>query len=206
MVASAMLGEVILLTGEVEAPHLAALLCHYNPTLRVRHAPDVATLRAFCAEPPPPTGRRVIAFCTSVIVPADVIAALDAPAYNFHPAPPEYPGSHPASFAVYEGAQRYGVTVHEMTFKVDDGVIVAVDRFDIPPGLRFVDLELHAYKALVALFSALAERMATDPAPLAPCGETWSGTKTTKRDFARMGEVTEEMDEEEIKRRFRAFG
>lgn len=206
MVASAMLGEIILLTGEVEAPHLAAMLRGYNPGLQVRHASDVAELRAFCAEPAPAGGRRLIAFCTPVIVPADVIEALDAPAYNFHPAPPEYPGSHPASFAVYDGATHYGVTVHEMAAKVDAGVIVVVDRFEMPPGLRFVDLELHAYKALVALFSAMAERMATDAAPLAPSGDTWSGRKTTKRDFAGMGEITEDMDEEEIKRRFRAFG
>ena len=201
-----MLDEIILLTGAVEAPHLAALLRQYNPALTVRHAADAAALRELCAPPAPPGGRRLIAFCTSEIVPADVIEALDGPAYNFHPAPPEYPGSHPASFAVYEGAAQYGVTVHEMAAKVDTGTIVAAERFDMPPGLRFVDLELHAYKALVALFSSLAERLAGDPAPLAPSGDAWSGRVTTKRDFERMGEITEDMDEAEITRRFRAFG
>jgi len=206
VVASAMLGEIILLTGEVEAPHLAGILTQYNPVLAVRHAADADQLRAYCETPPPDGGRRLLSFCTSVIVPADVIAGLDGPAYNFHPGPPEYPGTHPASFAIYEGATEYGVTVHEMTAKVDAGTIVHVARFEMPSGARFANLELQAYKVLVSVFAELAERLACDPAPLPPSGDAWSGKTSTKRDFERMQEMTEDMDEEELKLRFRAFG
>lgn len=202
-----MLEEIVLLTGEVEAPFLGDLLRRFNPGLHIRHAETAEQLTGICAEPTQHGGeRRLIAFCTGVIVPASVLDGLVGPAYNFHPAPPSYPGSHPASFAVYEGAELYGVTVHEMTRKVDDGTIVAVEWFDMPPNPRFTDVEILAYKKLVEIFSALAERLAADPSPLPPSGDTWFGPKRTKRDFERMGEFTEDMDEDEIKRRFRAFG
>jgi len=201
-----MLGEIILLTGDVEAPHLAGILRQYNPDLEVRHAADADQLRALAATPAPQGGRRLVAFCTSVIVPADVIEGLSCPAYNFHPGPPEYPGTHPASFAIYDGAAEYGVTVHEMAVKVDAGEIVHVERFEIPAGSRFANLELLAYKVLVSVFAELAERLACDAAPLPPSGDRWTGKASTKRDFERMREVTEDMDEAEITLRFRAFG
>jgi len=202
-----MLEQIVLLTGEVEAPFLGDLLCRFNPALETVHAETAEQLIDICSRPPEGGGaRRLIAFCTGVIVPAAVLDTLPGPAYNFHPAPPSYPGSHPASFAVYEGAELYGVTVHEMTPKVDDGAIVAVEWFDMPPNPRFTDVEVLAYKKLVEIFASLARRLATDPAPLPPTGDKWFGPKRTKREFERMGEFTADMDEQEIKRRFRAFG
>ncbi len=207
MVASRMLEEVILLTSEVEAPFLGDMLRQFNPALITVHAETKDQLIDACAKPPPGGGaRRLIAFCTAVIVPAKVLDSLPGPAYNFHPAPPSYPGSHPASFAIYEGAELYGVTAHEMVAAVDAGAIVAVDWFDMPANPRFTDLETLAYRALVSLFAQLAERLATDNTPLPPSGDVWFGPKRTKQDFERMQEFTADMDEEEIKRRFRAFG
>ena len=201
-----MLGEIVLLTGEVEAPFLTDILHQHAPALRVVHAEDRKALDKACEIPSELGPRRLIAFCTSVIVSASVLDALDGPAYNLHPGPPTYPGTHPASFAVYEGADRFGATLHEMAARVDSGTIVAVDWFDMPPDLRFSDLEIHAYRTAIALFTKMAKRLATDPAPLPASGDTWSGTVSTRKMFERMQQVTEDMSEEEIVRRFRAFG
>lgn len=206
MVASPMLAEIILLTGEVEGPHLGDMLKGANPSLRVTHVQNADQIAAACQAPPENGRRRLIGFCTPVIVPADILRTLDGQAYNFHPGPPTYPGTHPASFALYEDAARYGVTVHEMAEKVDSGMIVAVDWFDMPPDLRFTDLEMHAFKAAVKMFSAMAARLALDESPLPPSGERWSGRASTRKAFERMREVTDDMDEAEIIRRFRAFG
>ncbi|HIM24292.1 MAG TPA: hypothetical protein EYM29_01570, partial [Rhodospirillales bacterium] len=43
--------------------------------------------------------RRLIAFSTSVIVPKAILDGLETPAYNFHPSPPTYPGSHATNFS-----------------------------------------------------------------------------------------------------------
>jgi len=52
------------------------------------------------------SGRLLVSFSTGVVVPAELIAAFPAGAYNVHAASPDYPGRDPHHFAVYEGASR----------------------------------------------------------------------------------------------------
>ena len=66
------------------------------------------------------------------IVDPTVIEAPSLGAYNLHPGPlPERAGLHTPSWAIYEGADRYGVTLHRMTSEVDAGPIAFADRFAI---------------------------------------------------------------------------
>lgn len=197
--------EIVLLTGEVEALELGNILKRENPALSVVPVFDRAELLEACADPCP-GGRRLIAFCTSVIVPAEVLEAVDGPAYNFHPGPPTYPGSHVASFAIYDGAEMFGATAHEMAESVDSGAIVGVEWFRVSDGLRFVDLEILAYQALIRLFMGLAPQLAASDRPLERLDMDWAERATTNRDFERMRAIDETMSEAEIKLRFRAFG
>jgi len=197
--------EIVLLTGDAEAPLLADILKRHNPALTIATAFDRQMLLDVCAGDVA-GGRRLIAFCTSVIVPADVLRAVDGPAYNFHPGPPTYPGSHVASFAIYDGAEMFGATAHEMAETVDSGAIVGVDWFRVPDGLRFTDLEIKAYRVLVKLFMDLAPHLATKDQPLPHLDMGWAEPATTKKDFERMRQIDEAMSEAEIKLRFRAFG
>ncbi|MFQ5764145.1 MAG: formyltransferase family protein [Rhodospirillales bacterium] len=199
--------EIVLLTGEVEGPHFRVILESCNPALRVVHAQTLDALEAVCLAPPPKSGlRRLISFATSVIVPKRVLDALGTPAYNFHPGPPTYPGSHAASFAVYDGAERFGATAHEMTEKVDSGPIVAVEWFEVPAGAKFMDLELLTYETLLKMFADLAPHLAGIDEPLPVLDVQWSGKRHTKAEFEAMKELEPDMDEAEIKRRYRAFG
>tara|TARA_B100001146_G_scaffold203107_1_gene195459 strand:- start:51 stop:494 length:444 start_codon:yes stop_codon:yes gene_type:complete len=50
---------------------------------------------------------------------------------NFHPAPPKYPGTGCASYAIYNGERRYGATAHIMNDKYDAGAILRVKYFKI---------------------------------------------------------------------------
>ena len=197
--------EIVLLTGDAEAPHLGSVLRRYNPRLRIVHARNRRELLDAC----PADGihmRRLIAFCTPVIVPEEILNAVMPPAYNFHPGPPTYPGSHVASFAIYDDANMFGATAHEMASKVDSGLIVGVEWFQVPDGLRFTDLELKAFDALVSLFIQLAPHLALNDAPLEHLDMAWAGKATTNTDYERMRAIDETMSEAEIKRRFRAFG
>jgi methionyl-tRNA formyltransferase len=203
--------EIILLTGDVEGPHLAAALSALNPGLPVNHVDGAEPLRKaldIAGGPAANAGRRLIAFCTGVVVPADVLTALPGPAYNFHPGPPTYPGSWAAGFALYEGASRFGATLHEMTERVDEGAIIDVDWFELPDGvnLRYDELEVMAYQRCVGLFQKYAPHLAADDAPLAASAQTWSGVKRTKAEAKAMREPPRDASEDEIKRRFRAFG
>ena len=63
---------------------------------------------------------------------ADVLAVPALGAYNLHPGPlPECAGLNSPSWALYEGANRHGVTLHHMTPVFDAGPIVFADAFDL---------------------------------------------------------------------------
>ncbi|HEY5194987.1 MAG TPA: formyltransferase family protein [Solirubrobacteraceae bacterium] len=63
---------------------------------------------------------------------ADVLAVPTLGAYNLHPGLlPERAGMNVPSWALYEGADRHGVTLHHMTPVFDAGPIVFADAFDL---------------------------------------------------------------------------
>lgn len=197
--------EVVLLMRDEEAAHFGALLRRFNPVLTLTPAPDRAALEAACRAPRADGGtRRLIAFCTSVIVPGWVLDAVDGPAYNFHPGPPEYPGNCGVNFAVYDGADTYGVTAHVMEKSIDSGAIVAVERFAVPKTMDALALEAETYRVLAALFARLAEPLACSDAPLPATNEPWSGPVHTRAEYEAMIAVDDTLDDAEILRRRRA--
>ncbi len=95
---------------------------------------------------------------------------LDAPrlgAFNLHPGPlPERAGLNSPSWAVYEGAERHGVTLHRMTPGVDEGPIAFADAFAIGPddtGLSVLTQSVRRGLRLVDQLLDQAER--GDPIP-----------------------------------------
>lgn len=198
-----MLREIVLLTGPREATHLTVFFRRQNPELEVTLTETREDL-AVALYPRRP-GVRLIAFCTPTVVPADLLGRLDGQAYNFHPGPPTYPGRHPASFAIYEGAKRFGATVHEMVASVDSGPIVGVEWFDMPAAPRLAQVEGMAAEAAVDLLQKFGPHLATSLAPLPPSGDKWSGRPSRQHDFDAMCELTADIDPVELDRRVRAF-
>ena len=194
-----------MLTGDADVFHLQNILRRHNQELEFVHVRNLRDLEDACCDGKNDS-RRLISFCNSVIVPLDILDSVMNPAYNFHPGPPTYPGSHVASFAIYDGVDTFGATAHEMAQKVDTGPIVAVEWFQVPDNMRFMDLEIKACEALVRIFVNLAPHLATNDTPLERLDIGWAGKATTKLDFESMREFNENMSEKEIKRRFRAFG
>ncbi len=196
--------RIILLTGEIEGPHLSGLLHKHNHDLAVDVVQDAEMLGVACARDL--AGCRLIAFLTSVIVSADVLTRLEGPAYNFHPGPPEFPGSYTAGFAIYDGATTFGVTLHEMAAAIDSGPIVEVRRFPIAENCKFQDLEVEAFNSVLQMFADYAPHMATDDTPLPGGVEPWTGRVRTRREAERLKRIEADLSEEEIVRRYRAFG
>ena len=79
-------------------------------------------------------GEYIICFRSLYVLPKALLNKAKIAAINFHPAPPEYPGSGCINFALYDGAEDYGVTAHVMNELVDNGAILEVRRFPITPG------------------------------------------------------------------------
>jgi len=196
--------EILLLAEPVEAEDLAQILRGQNGAIPITPVATLAQLKDACAAGA--ADKRLVAFCTPVIVPADILKALRCDAYNFHPGPPTYPGLFPSCFAIYHGATRFGATAHVMAEDVDTGPIVGVEWVDIPNDIDRLNLEAMSYRLTKALFGKLAPQLVNSDGPLAPIPEQWSGPVTRRRDFDALCELPAGVDREEFLLRYRAVG
>jgi methionyl-tRNA formyltransferase len=194
---------VILLTGPAEWPALTAALRGHNPSLIVHAAASLAELEALAPHYP---RARLIGLVTSVIVPARALDALGFGAYNFHPGPPNYPGRYPSLLAIHERAAMFGVTAHVMHARVDEGPIVGVDYFPMPPQPTLARVDALAFAHLARLFWHRAKALATEPKPLPVLPISWSGRKSTLRSIAALCQIPADTAAEEMERRIAAFG
>jgi methionyl-tRNA formyltransferase len=172
-----MLDTIVLLTGPVEQPVLGSILRRHNPALAIRPA---ATLAEIVALAPALLNRaRLVAFCTDVIVPLQMLDRLRFGAYNFHPGSPDFPGWGCAHFAVHQEATEFGATAHVMIEKVDAGPIIGVELFRIPPRTTVTGLEKMAYARLAQMFRRLAARWQRRPRRWRRL--RWSGAERSAR-------------------------
>lgn len=149
------------------------------------------------------SGRILLSFGTSIIVPEEVLGRFSA-AYNIHAASPDYPGRDPHHFAVYDGATRYGATCHIMTKRVDEGPIVDIEWFDILDPCSPAELLRFANEAGIRIIKRIGPRIAKGET-LLPSETKWGPRKTTRSDFLAMCHLKSEMSREEIDRRIKAF-
>ena len=198
--------EIVLFSGEAEVPRLTAVMQELKADLTVTPVLSAEALEQAVKSSKPDGGRRLIAYCTSIIVPAEILAVVDGPSYNFHPGPPAYPGVYPANFAVYDGAVQFGVTAHVMAEQVDEGAIVGIGHFDIPPDTSVSTLEIKAYLALFELFKSLSAQLVNADGPLPELNIPWGDRKTTKQEYEDLKQMDNFLSEEEKTRRQRAFG
>lgn len=137
------------------------------------------------------------------IVDAAVLTAPTLGAYNVHPGPlPERAGLNVPGWAVYEGAEAHGVTLHRMTPGVDEGPIAFIDRFDVRPsdtalqvmsqcarrGLRLVEQLLEVAERgepIPAHSQDLARRRWFDAGPPEGGRLTWDRPARRVADFVR---------------------
>lgn len=196
--------DLLLLTENSEAPDLVAILRDAAPDLPIIHAATLEELEQACAAPGP--GRRLVAFCTPVIVPKAVLGSFDGPSYNFHPGPPNYPGLFPACYAIMDGAAQFGATAHVMTPEIDSGAIVGVDLAGIPTGIDRLHLEALSREMVVGLFRRLAPQLADVATPLPPLDIAWSGRVTTRQDFEDLCELPADISADDFALRYRAVG
>ena len=74
-------------------------------------------------------------------------------AVNLHMAPlPEYRGSNQFSFAIIDGKQEFGTTIHQVDEGIDHGDILFQKRFPIPEGCWVDELYQLTYNASLNLF------------------------------------------------------
>jgi methionyl-tRNA formyltransferase len=196
--------RILLLAEADELPGLTQLFWDVDKDARVlgvstRDELDQATQS-------PPDDLRLIAFCTDVIVPGDILDRLPGAAYNVHPGPPWVRGTYPSVFALYNGMDRYGATLHELTREIDAGPIVAADEAPIAPDMDRLALETLARDLVTKLLIRTASALLTQDTDLAHLDLAWSGPAWTKKDFEALCRLPDDIDEAEYRRRYRAIG
>ena len=196
--------SIVILTEKKHTVVLLSIIEMVNPRATVRFVTSSAELEALFAGSP--RVDRFIAFCTSVVVPPQVLERLGGPAYNFHPGPRTHPGSYPAPFALYDGGKRFGVTAHVMHARVDSGPIVASMDFAIEPGADLGWLAARTLKAALKLFIHLCPALVRSTAPLPVQGAGWTGTRSTRKRLEALVQLPLDISSEELERRRRAFG
>ena len=201
---SVMFDTIILLSGAVELATLPLVLLGHHPKLSVipvRTPAEPAALNSEVLR-----RARLIAFATSVIVPADILTQLGYGAFNFHPGPPSYPGWAPAHFALYNRATEFGATAHAMVEQVDAGPIIGVAPFPIPAEITVLALEGLAYAHLAQLFWRMAQSLATDVAPPPILPLTWGRKKYSRRAYREICDIPLDIPKDELERRIKVFG
>ncbi len=92
------------------------------------------------------------------LVHADVLAAPKLGCYNLHPGLlPEWAGMNVPSWALYEGAERHGVTLHQMTPEYDAGPIVFTDSFELRAGDTGLSVLMQCVRRGLGLLERLLE-------------------------------------------------
>lgn len=143
-------------------------------------------------------------------IPCILLRKSKSLAINFHPATPEYPGSGSYSWALYEKQKQYGVTVHKMNSKIDNGPIIEVFKFKIDETCTLQQLidETNQFsaKVFVNFIQALDRVKPKDLHKLgADIDVSWNGVARKISDLDDMSKLTIDMTKEEVALRIRAF-
>ena len=155
-------------------------------------------------------GEYIICFRSLYVLPEVLLEKARIVAINFHPAPPEYPGSGCINFALYDEAEDYGVTAHVMNEVVDNGAILEVRRFPITPcdNLSTVLRRTHSelsnlcsdFISGIYLFDAkfIENKLKTSE------NENWQGKARLLKELDELHKVNLNISEDELKRVVRA--
>ena len=155
-------------------------------------------------------GDFIFSFRSMFIIPEELIRKAKIAAINFHPGPPEYPGTGCINFALYDRAATFGVTAHHIVPKIDSGRIIKVLRFGIEPSDTVSSLLARSHARLFELFSFIILRtMGHDSgeqleALTRSCDDKWSGDAKTLSDLEKLKSISPYIDETELQRLIRA--
>ncbi len=97
-------------------------------------------------------GDYIISYLSPWIIKKSILKRAKIASINFHPGPPEYPGTGCFNFALYNNEKKYGVTCHIMEPKVDIGNIIKIRRFNISLKDNVDTLSSKSYIELYKLF------------------------------------------------------
>jgi methionyl-tRNA formyltransferase len=146
------------------------------------------------------------------LIPKKILDAAKIMAINFHPGTPRYPGSGSYSWALYDNSDEFGITVHLMNEKFDNGKIISFYKFKINSQTTLSQLIEKTYSFSLECFenfiTGLNKKSLTKIKEIiySPFGiNEWNQKKNTIRDLEKMRIIDTKIPINEVKRRIRAF-
>ncbi|MCP5088472.1 MAG: hypothetical protein GY952_16910 [Rhodobacteraceae bacterium] len=155
-------------------------------------------------------GDFILCYRSLFILPQPLLENTRIAAINFHPAPPEYPGSGCLNFALYDESEQYGVTAHIMNEKIDNGPILEARRFPIAKADTVDTLLAKTHKIMLEQFCDFIHGLASGgEAFVVNCRdksrhETWNGDARTMRELEAMQVIDKDVSKTELNRVARA--
>lgn len=156
------------------------------------------------------SGEYIISFRSLFFLPKSLIDRAKIAAVNFHPGPPEYPGSGCINYALYDGVEEYGVTAHIMNEKIDNGNIIEVRRFRVNADDDLTSLLSKTHKELHKLCSDFIELMSVNSKNFihqkisSAKHEKWNGNASLISDLDKLQIINLEITKKELERVIRA--
>jgi methionyl-tRNA formyltransferase len=148
-------------------------------------------------------GDYIISYLCPWVLRPPLLSRARVAAINFHPAPPEYPGTGCTNFALYNQETSYGVVCHHMAPRVDSGQMVAVRRFPILESDTVYSLTQRCYGYMLELFYEIVS-LIIEGKPLPVSDEMWTRDPYRLKDLNALKVITPDMPPVEIQRRIRA--
>ena len=155
-------------------------------------------------------GEYIICFRSLFILPGALIDNAKIAAINFHPGPPEYPGSGCVNFALYDDAKEYGVTAHIINEKVDNGDILKVRRFPINSTDNLPKVLVRTHDILLKLCSDFIHKLSSvgegviEEMKSASKHEKWIGKAKLMKELELLSTVSLDVSKTELERIIRA--
>lgn len=155
-------------------------------------------------------GEYIVCFRSLFMLPKRLIDKASIAAINFHPAPPEYPGSGCINFALYDEVNEYGVTAHIMNELVDNGEILEVRRFPVTSHDNLSTVLSRTHSELFNLCSDFISGLYSDGENflreklVASETEVWKGNARLLKELDALQKIDTNVSEKELKRIIRA--
>ena len=147
----------------------------------------------------------IISFVCQWVIPPYILKLAKKGAINFHPGPPEYPGTGCYNFAIFNEAKEYGVTCHYMIETVDNGPIIKVVRFPMPMNIDVLGLKHLTMGYLLSLLYDIVGIIWADRKFILN-SEKWTRKAYTRKDFQEFCNLSDHINDprRDLERKLRA--
>lgn len=153
----------------------------------------------------------IFSFRSFFILDKQLILSCKNYSINFHPGPPDYPGSGCVNIAIYNKEKRFGVTCHLMDEIIDSGSIVDVNFFSISSEDDVAKVLKTTHRKLYQMFCKIVKKIdekgnafienQLDKNKL----KRWSGKRRGIKYIDKMSKIDKGISKDELDLRIKSF-